>query len=165
MANCVWAKCTRVFLLLVWLGLEDARNYFAAATTSRVAQRRAGNNFVDAAETLQQRIELGYITERMMTNGSRTVDRTTTRGDRSESYFMNRRVSHPEQIDLEARVSKGTYGLTREPVHRESVAFVARHAITQTCQMEGNSGDGTTASESIQTAPASRVSNLAIFQG
>ena len=61
MKNCVWAKCARITLKFLWLGkdLENARMH--AEVTKIRNDRDARNNFFDAAETVTQMIELGYI--------------------------------------------------------------------------------------------------------
>ena len=69
MANCVWIKWTRLLLRLIWMGMEDTRDYFVEETTSLADQRRARDTFVGAAETVQQGIEWGYITESEDTHG------------------------------------------------------------------------------------------------
>ena len=61
MKNCVWAKWARITLKFLWLG-KDFNNALMHAEVTRIRNDRdAKNTFYDAAETVTQVIEFGYI--------------------------------------------------------------------------------------------------------
>ena len=61
MKNCVWAKWARITLKFVWLGRNAENAMMHAAVTKIRNERDARNTFYDAAETVTQMIEFGYI--------------------------------------------------------------------------------------------------------
>ena len=61
MKNCVWAKWARTTLKFLWLGRDSSNAMMHAAVTKIRNDRDARNTFYDAAETVTQMIEFGYI--------------------------------------------------------------------------------------------------------
>ena len=61
MKNCVWAKWARITLKFLWLGQKFNNALMHAEVTKIRNDRDARNTFYDAAETVTQMIEFGYI--------------------------------------------------------------------------------------------------------
>ena len=61
MKNCVWVKWARLTIQFIWLGNEKENNVKVAEARRVINYRDARNTFFDAAETVDQMIEFGYI--------------------------------------------------------------------------------------------------------
>ena len=61
MKKCVWGKWTRLTIQFVWLGREKENNVRVAEARRIINHHDARNTFFDAAETVDQMIEFGYI--------------------------------------------------------------------------------------------------------
>ena len=61
MKNCVWVKWARLTIQFLWLGNEKENNVKVAEARRVINYRDARNTFFDAAETVDQMIEFGYI--------------------------------------------------------------------------------------------------------
>ena len=61
MKNCVWAKWARITLKFIWMGKNSNNAMMYGAVTKIRNDRDARNTFYDAAETVTQMIEFGYI--------------------------------------------------------------------------------------------------------
>ena len=60
MKNCVWAKWAQITLKFFWLG-KDSENAMIHGAVTKIRNDRDANTFYDAAETVTQMIEFGYI--------------------------------------------------------------------------------------------------------
>ena len=63
MKNCVWVKWARLTIQFLWLGKDRENNVRVAEARRVINYRDARNTFFDAAETVDQMIEFGYISE------------------------------------------------------------------------------------------------------
>ena len=115
MKNCVWAKWARLTIQFIWLGRDRENNMRHGEATRIINARDARNNFFDAAETVGQMIEFGYLSEERdrfwflppnmheFDRGDWAVSDVRSRYLR-EIYFANRRVNRRAQAELEVRV-------------------------------------------------------------
>ena len=61
MKNCVWVKWARLTIQFLWLGKDHENNVRVAEARRIINYRDVRNTFFDAAETVGQMIEFGYI--------------------------------------------------------------------------------------------------------
>ena len=61
MKNCVCVKWARLTIQFIWLGIEKENNVKVAEARRVINHRDVRNTFFDAAETVDQMIEFGYI--------------------------------------------------------------------------------------------------------
>ena len=116
MKNCVWAKWARITLKFLWLGRDSSNAMMHAAVTKIRNDREARNTFYDAAETVTQMMELGYIPQ----NRNRPwfypdiseeelhepISQHTRERYLREIFFMNQRKRQVARFALEQRVKQ-----------------------------------------------------------
>ena len=116
MKNCVWAKWARITMKSLWLG-KDRENAVMHGVVTRMRNARdARNNFFDAAETVTQMLEFGYIhpdRDRHWFHLPNVDEEQNERANQCvkdhylrEIYFANRRVNRRAQVELEQRVRR-----------------------------------------------------------
>ena len=103
MKNCVWMKWARLTIQFLWLGNERENNVRVAEARRVINYRDARNTFFDAAETVDQMIEFGYI-----------------RPGRSRCRFLPPDVDENEQddrvaADIRARHLREVFFANRHP--------------------------------------------------
>ena len=108
MKNCVWAKWARITLKFLWLGRNSENAIMHSAVTEIRNDREARNTFYDAAETVTQMIEFGYI-PRTRTRPwfypniseeelAEPISQYTRERYLREIFFMNRRKGHMARL-------------------------------------------------------------------
>ena len=117
MKNCVWVKWARLTVQFLWLGKEKNNNVSVAEARRIINYRDARNAFFDAAETVGQMIEFGYISTESdqfwflppnmyeHERGDRAVTDVRARYFR-EIFFANRNPRRMAILELEDRVSR-----------------------------------------------------------
>ena len=146
MNNCVWVKWARLAVQFIWIGQEHINNAVTANTRSLINDRERSNRFFDAAETIEQMIDLGYTTQQRDREWSLSPNMLEReQGDRvvietrnfylREIYFANRRVNRRAQTELEQGVKRYTqFRLTTMPdeywpIRQETLPKRNRHSI------------------------------------
>ena len=122
MKNCVWAKWARITLKFLWLGKDSENTRMHTEVTKIRNDRDAGNTFYDAAETVTQMIEFGYvppvrtrpwfypdISEEEL---AEPISQDTRERYLREIFFMNRGKRQIAQLALEQHVKQF---MTRRP--------------------------------------------------
>ena len=117
MKNCVWVKWARLTIQFLWLGKEKENNVRVAEARRTINYRDARNTFFDAAETVGQMIEFGYISAERdrfwflppnmyeHEEDDRAVTDVRARYLR-EIFFANRHPRRMAILELEDRVSR-----------------------------------------------------------
>ena len=106
MKNCVWVKWARLTIQFLWLGNEKENNVKVAEARRVINYRDVRNTFFDAAETVDQMIEFGYIRH--------------TRPERNRCRYLPPNVDeneHEERIaaDIRARHLREVFFANRHP--------------------------------------------------
>ena len=106
MKNCVWVKWARLTIQFIWLGIEKENNVKVAEARRVINYRDARNTFFDAAETVDQMIEFGYI--------------RPTRPERDRPRYLPPNVTEDElderiAADIRARHLREVFFANRHP--------------------------------------------------
>ena len=117
MKNCVWVKWARLTIQFLWLGNEKENNVRVAEARRVINYRDARNTFFDAAETVDQMIEFGYI--RPGRNRCRYLPPNVDENEHDERvasdirarhlrevFFANRHPRRAAILELEDRVNR-----------------------------------------------------------
>ena len=114
MKSCVWAKWARLTMKLLWLGRDRENAVMYGVVTRMRNAREARNSFLDAAETVTQMLEFGYIhpdRDRYWFHPPNVDEEQSERSSQyvrdhylREIYFANRRTNRRAQAALEQRV-------------------------------------------------------------
>ena len=124
MKNCVWVKWARLTIQFIWLGTEKENNVKVADARRVINYRDARNTFFDAAETVDQMIEFGYIRPtRPERNRPRYLPPNVTEDELEdriaadirarhlrEVFFANRHPRRMAILELQDRVKRYIYG-------------------------------------------------------
>ena len=149
MKNCVWVKWARITLKFLWLGKDSSNAMMHAAVTKTRNDRDARNTFYDAAETVTQMIEFGYIPQTRNRSwfypdiGEEELHEPISQYTRErylrEIFFMNQGKRQVEQFALEQRVKQfmtsrittvSDEALWEEARRRESEALCELQAVS-----------------------------------
>ena len=120
MKNCVWVKWARLTVQFIWLGETKKTNIRVAEARRIINYRDARNTFFDAAETVDQMIEFGYVSAEsdrfwfLPPNTYEHDQRDRAVNDvreryRREIFFANRSMNRMERLELEDRVRRYTW--------------------------------------------------------
>ena len=117
MKNCVWVKWARLTIQFLWLGKERDNNVRVAEARRVINYRDARNTFFDAAETVDQMIEFGYISE-----------------ERDRFWFLRPNMYEYEQgdravLDIRARYLREIFFANRNP-RRMAILGTSRSSET-----------------------------------
>ena len=122
MKNCVWVKWARLTIQFLWLGKDREDNVRVAEARRVINYRDARNAFFDAAETVDQMIEFGNISEERdrfwflppnmceHEQDDRAVTDVRARYLR-EVFFANRHPRRMEILELQDRVRRYMWSL------------------------------------------------------
>ena len=116
MKSCVWAKWARMTLKFLWLGRDRENARMHAEVTKIRNDRDARNTFYDAAETVIQIIELGYIPQTRERPWfypdineeelNEPISQYTPERYLREIFFMNQGKRQEARFTLEQRVQQ-----------------------------------------------------------
>ena len=99
MKNCVWVKWARLTIQFIWLGTEQDNNVKVAEARRVINYRDARNTFFDAAETVDQMIEFGYIRyPRQERNRPRYLPPNVTQDELDERIAADTRARHLREV-------------------------------------------------------------------
>ena len=99
MKNCVWVKWARLTIQFIWLGTEKDNNVKVAEARRVINYRDARNAFFDAAETVDQMIEFGYIRHpRPERNRPRYLPPNVTQDELDERIAADIRARHLREV-------------------------------------------------------------------
>ena len=168
MKNCVWVKWARLTIQFIWLGTEHDNNVKVAEARRVINYRDARNTFFDAAETVEQMIEFGYIRPtRPERNRPRYLPPNVTQDELDERiaadararhlrevFFANRHPRRDVIMQLQDRVRRYVWSCNTDlPYDARALREEVRRRATERAQQMGILPPSTTTDEQLTTPP------------